>query len=283
MNKSHKKRLLVLMSSLILVFFLTGCSSDILSSPVTENSTGIWDHYVVWNFIRVIEFLSDLLGHSYGWGIVAFTIIVRIIILPLMIYQMKSMRKTSDLQPQLKALQAKYPGKDRESREKMMAEQQKLYSEAGVNPVAGCLPLIIQMPILYALYQAIYRSPVLKTGHFLWTELGSTDPYYILPILAALFTFLTTKLSMMSQAESNIMTRSMTYVMPLMIFFMAIKFPAALGLYWVVTNAFSVGQTLMINNPYKIRRERAEKVNAQKTRERKLAKAKKRAYKTKKN
>ncbi len=197
-----------------------------------------------------------------------------------MVYQMKSMRKTSELQPKLKALQAKYPGKDPESLKMMREEQQRLYAEAGVNPVAGCLPLLIQMPILIALYQAIFRSETLKAGHFLWMELGDKDPYYILPILAAVFTYATSKLSMMSQPEQNAMTSAMTYGMPIMIFIMALNFPAALSLYWVITNAFSVGQTLLINNPFKINKERKEKEQAEKQQARKLAKAKRKALKS---
>lgn len=272
------KRLAAVISVLGLTLFLSGCSTD----PVNAQSTGIWDHYIVWNFIRAIEALSNIFGHNYGWGIVVFTIIVRIVILPLMIYQMRSMRKTSELQPKLKELQAKYPDRDVESMQKMREEQQKLYAEAGVNPVAGCLPILVQMPILIALYQAIYRSETLKTGHFLWMQLGGRDPYFILPVLAALFTFATSWLSVKSQPEQNMMTTMMTYGMPLIIFFTALNVPAALSLYWVITNAFSVVQTLVINNPFKIQREREEKKRAEKARQRKLEKAKRKALKSKK-
>lgn len=275
-----KKPVLASLAALSLILVLTGCSSQ--TAPITEHSTGFWDRYIIWNFVRAIEGLSSFLGHNYGWGIVVFTVIVRIIILPLMVYQMKSMRKTSELQPKLKALQAKYPGKDPESLKMMREEQQRLYAEAGVNPVAGCLPLLIQMPILIALYQAIFRSETLKAGHFLWMELGDKDPYYILPILAAVFTYATSKLSMMSQPEQNAMTSAMTYGMPIMIFIMALNFPAALSLYWVITNAFSVGQTLLINNPFKINKERKEKEQAEKQQARKLAKAKRKALKSRK-
>lgn len=279
MKKSHNKRLLALASILPVVVFLAGCASK---KPITAHSTGFWDHYVVWNVVRAIEGLSHIFGNNYGWGIVVFTIIIRIIILPLMIFQLRSSRKMMELQPQIKELQKKYPGKDAESRQKLAAAQQKLYQDAGANPMVGCLPLLIQMPVLYALYQAIYRSPVLKSGAFLWTQLGSKDPYFILPILAALFTYLTSKLSMMSQPESNTMTTTMTYAMPVMIFVMALNLPSALTLYWVVTNAFSALQTLLFNNPYKIRAERDAKVQAEKDRKRKLAKAKRRALRNRK-
>ena len=171
-----------------------------------------------------------------------------------MIYQMKSMRQTMELQPKLKVLQEKYPGKDMESRQMLAKEQQKLYSEAGINPFASMLPLIVQMPILFALYQAIFRSDVLKSGTFFWMQLGDKDPYYILPILAAIFTWLTSKLNSMAQPEQNTITTVMTWSMPIMIFVFALNVPAALSLYWVITNLFSAGQTLLINNPSKLER-----------------------------
>ncbi len=268
-----------LLGILSLMLVLSGCSN----TPVNASSTGFWDHYIIWNFIRAIQGLSSFFGHNYGWGIVFFTIIVRIVILPLMIYQMRSMRKTTELQPQLKALQAKYPDRrDPEQMQQFTEEQRKLYAEAGVNPVAGCLPLLVQMPILLALYQAIFRSETLKAGKFMWMELGDKDPYYILPILAALFTFLTSWLSMKSQPEQNAMTSGMMIFMPLMILVTAINVPAALSLYWVVTNAFSVGQTLLINNPFKIQREREEKARAEKRKARQLQKARDKALNKKK-
>jgi len=274
------KKALALFGVLSLVLVLSACSTD----PVNSQSTGFWDHYIIWNFVRAIKALSNLFGGSYGWGIIIFTIIVRIIILPLMFYQIKSSRKTMDLQPQLKELQAKYPDRDQDSMRAMQEEQRKLYAEAGVNPVAGCLPLLVQMPVLLALYQAIFRSQELKTGTFMWMQLGDKDPYFILPVLAAIFTFATSKLSMMSQPDTGQkgMTVAMTYGMPLMIFITALNVPAALSLYWVITNAFSVGQTLLINNPFKINRERAEKEQAKKDRERDLKKAKKRALRNRK-
>ena len=274
------KKALALFGALSLVLVLSACSTD----PVNSQSTGFWDHYIIWNFVRAIKALSNLFGGSYGWGIIIFTIIVRIIILPLMFYQMKSSRKTMDLQPQLKELQAKYPDRDQDSMRAMQEEQRKLYAEAGVNPVAGCLPLLVQMPVLLALYQAIFRSQELKTGTFMWMQLGDKDPYFVLPVLAAIFTFATSKLSMMSQPDTGQkgMTAAMTYGMPLMIFITALNVPAALSLYWVITNAFSVGQTLLINNPFKINRERAEKEQAKKDRERDLKKAKKRALRNRK-
>lgn len=277
--KKKPSRKLMLTATMIaaLTLFLAACSNK----PITENSTGLWDGGIILNFSRALIWLSNIWGGApkYGLGIIAFTIIIRIVILPLMIYQSKSMRKTQELQPQLKALQAKYPGKDAESRQAMQREQQKLYAEAGVNPVAGCLPLVVQMPVLIALYQAIWRTQELKTGTFLGIQLGSNNSYLILPILAALFTFISSWLAMAGAPEQNGMTKSMTYVMPVVIFITAISVPSALSLYWVVSNAFQAVQTWFIQNPFKIKAERAEKKAAEKVRQRKIEKAKRNAGK----
>ncbi|MBW1604986.1 membrane protein insertase YidC [Lactobacillus sp. Sy-1] len=275
MNKKLKKYL-TLASVFSLVFLLSACST----TPITNHSTGIWDGGIVLNFSRAIIWLSKIFGSSYGIGIIVFTIIIRIIILPLMIFQTRSMKKTQEIQPQLKALQKKYSSKDTETMQKLREEQQKLYSEAGVNPIAGCLPLIVQLPVIYALYQSISRTEILKSGQFLWLRLGDKDPYFILPILAALLTFVSSWLAMKSQPEKNSMTTVMTFGMPLIIFFTALSVPSALSLYWVITNAFQAVQTLVLQNPWKIQRERDEKERAQKEQERKVAKAIRRAKKS---
>ena len=142
-----------------------------------------------------------------------------------------------------------------------------------MNPYAGCLPLLVQMPILMALWQSISRVPALQEGKFLWLQLGDRDPYFILPILAALFTFASTYLSSMSQIESNASLKIMNFAMPLMILLMGINIASGLSLYWVVSNAFQVVQTLILNNPFKIRQEREEAARKERERERALKKA----------
>ncbi|MBF7114222.1 membrane protein insertase YidC [Pediococcus pentosaceus] len=275
----HLKRNMALLSVAALSFILTACST----APITSHSTGIWDGVIVYNFSRFIIYLSKLFGGNYGWGIIVFTIIIRIIILPLMIYQTRTTMKTAELQPKLKQLQQKYSSRDAESQQKLREEQQKLYAEAGVNPMAGCLPLIIQLPVMYALYAAVSRTQVLKEGTFLWLQLSDKDPYFILPILAALFTFMSTWLSMKSQpaGSKNGMTSAMTFGMPLVILITALNFPAAITLYWVVTNLFQVGQTLIIQNPFKIQKEREEKIQTEKVKRKAIEKAKRRAMKSK--
>ncbi|BCA87067.1 membrane protein insertase YidC [Enterococcus saigonensis] len=267
MKKKHVKKALLLSGMLTLVVFLSACGA---TGEVSANSTGIWDRYIVWNFARAIKALS--FGNA-GIGIILFTLVVRIILMPLMHFQTKSMRKTQELQPKIKALQAQYSAKDMETQQKLKEETQKLYAEHNVNPYAGCLPLLVQMPILMALWQAIQRVPELSQGHFLWLNLGEKDPYLILPILAALFTFASTYLSSMSQVESNASLKIMNFAMPLMILMMGLGLASGLSLYWVISNAFQVVQTLLINNPFKIRKEREEALRQEKARERALERA----------
>ncbi|MFC6181396.1 membrane protein insertase YidC [Lactiplantibacillus daowaiensis] len=267
------RKILAMLSVLAIALVLTGCSN----TPITEQSTGFWDGGIILNFSRAIIWLSHLFGHSYGLGIIAFTLIIRIIILPLMIFQTRNMLAMQEIQPQMKALQKQYSSRDMETQQKLQAEMKKLYSKYGVHPMASMLPLLVQMPILIALYQAIWRTNVLKTGTFLWLRLGDKDPYYILPILAALFTFASSWLAMKSQPEQNGMTQWMTYLMPLVILITAINVPSALSLYWVISNAFQVGQTMLLQNPFKINRERAEKQQKEKDRKRNIERAKKRA------
>lgn len=264
-----RKRLLLMTGLLSLVVILSACGTG----EVSADSTGVWDRYIVYYFAEAIKFLS--LGGNRGVGIIFFTLIIRVLLLPLMNFQTKSMRKTQDLQPKLKELQQTYSSKDMETQQKLKDETQKLYAENGVNPYVGCLPMLVQMPILMAVWQAISRVPSLHEGSFLWLDvLGDPDPYYILPILAAIFTFLSTYLSSMSQVESNASVKIMNFVMPVMILIMGLSLPSALSLYWVVSNAFQVIQTLLINNPFKIIKEREEAARKVKERQKALEKAK---------
>lgn len=267
-----KRKLKLSALSVLAILVLTGCGR----SDITAHSSGAWENFV-YGFAQIIRFLS--FGGLIGLGIILFTIVIKTVLLPLMHIQMKSTRKMQDIQPEIKKIQAQFPGKDAESKRLVAEKTQEIYSENGVNPYMGCLPLLVQMPILWALYQAITRVDFLRDGHFLWFDIAGRDPYYILPVLAALFTFASSWLTMKAAPEKNMMTTSMTYVMPILIFVMGISVAAGVALYWTVSNAYQVFQTLLLNNPFKIQEERAAKVNAEKNKEKArqkaLAKAKK--------
>lgn len=267
---SKRKRLLLSLGLVMVMLVLSACGN---TAPITSESTGFWDGIVIYNFSRFIIFLSEMFNNSYGMGIIIFTFIIRVVLIPLNYFQTKSTRKMQKVQPQIKELQAKYASKDTQTRELLQSEISRVYSENGVNPYAGCLPAVVQMPVMIALYQAISRTEVLREGTFLWMNLGERDPYFILPVLAAILTYYTSKLTMMSQPDGGGQAKAMLYTMPAMILFVGISLPSALSLYWVVSNAFSVGQTLIMNNPYKIIAERDEEERAKRERAKALEKA----------
>src|SRR5699024_7768851 len=196
----------------------------------------------------LITYFSNLFNSSYGLAIVVVTIIIRLVLLPLNVKQLKSSKAMQDIQPELKKIQEKYSSKDAKTQQKLQQETMALFQKHGVNPLAGCLPILVQMPILIAMYHAIMRTAEIKTGEFLWFSLGSPD--MILPLLAGGATFLQQKLMMAgSPAAQNPQMVAMLYIMPIMITVFAFFFPAALALYWVVGNIFMVAQTIFIRKP----------------------------------
>jgi YidC/Oxa1 family membrane protein insertase len=279
LNKKNVKRLLLFLAVLTVVVALTGCSAQTTKmAPISHTSGNWWDRWIVYYISQFILWLASLIRDDYGWAIIIFTIVVRVILLPLNALSIKSTKKTQELQPQLTALRKKYSGKDAESRQLLSQETSKLYKEAGVNPYTGCLPLLIQLPIMYALYMAILRTPELQEGHFLWLDLSKPDPYYIMAILATVFTFLATYISQLSMPKEsqNAGTKVMTYGMSLMVGFWAIALPSAITLYWVISNLFQVIQTFILQNPFKYRREQEAKAQAERDRQKAIRKAYKR-------
>src|SRR5699024_3783905 len=168
---------------------LSGCTD--LKAPINAESTGIWNEYFVYPMSRFILFFADLLG-SYGLAIIVITLIIRTILVPLKLTQLKSSKAMQDIQPQMKELQKKYSSKDQKTQQKLQQETMELFQKNGVNPLAGCLPIFVQMPVLIAIYHAILRTDAIQGHTFLWFSLYSPD--YILPLIAGGATFLQQKL-----------------------------------------------------------------------------------------
>ena len=189
--------------------------------------------------LEALHSLTDMAGvGSYGLSIILLTIIIKMILYPLTVKQVKSMKAMQELSPKMKKLQEKYKDNPQVMQQKVGA----LYKEAGVNPLAGCLPLIIQMPILmgmyYALYNFTYPSP--EAAQFLWLpSMSQADPLYILPVLSAFTTFLQQK---MTTTEMNQQMKVMMVVMPLFIGWISLTFPSGLVLYWVTMNVVQIAQ-----------------------------------------
>ena len=246
-----RKKLLLFAALVGLVLLLSGCGN--IETDITSESTGIWDSYFVWPLSEVIKYVAAFFSGSFGLAIVVVTIAIRLVLLPLNIKQLKSSKAMQDIQPELTKVKEKYSSKDAETQQKLQKETMELFQKNGVNPMAGCLPIIVQMPILIAFYHAIMRTPHLDDGSFLWFQLSEPDPYFILPIVAAGATFLQQKLMMggTNAAQNTAMPQMtmMLYMMPILIGVMAMFFPSALALYWVVGNVFMVFQTIFVRGP----------------------------------
>ena len=245
----RNKKVLMLVALIGLIVFLSGCTQ--VDQPITPDSTGIWNKYFVYPLSQVITFFAELFNSSYGLAIVVVTLIIRLVLVPLNVKQIKSTKAMQEIQPEIQELQKKYSSKDANTQQKLQQETMELFQKHGVNPLAGCLPIFIQMPILIAFYHAIMRTEAIKAGSFLWFELGAADPLHILPIIAGGATFFQQKLMMADNTavSQNPQMKMMLYVMPIMITVFAFMFPAALALYWVVGNLFMVAQTLFIRKP----------------------------------
>lgn len=186
---------------------------------------------------------------SYALAIFFLTLLFKLILYPLTNKQMKSMKSMQDIQPQIKELQEKY----KKNPEKANQAIFDLYKKHKVNPMAGCLPLIIQMPILFALFQALQKFQYNDLGaSFFWVpHLNNPDPHHIIPVIVALTTYLQSKLSMANNANDNSQAaatqKTMLYFMPLMIGWFSMKFPVGLGLYWIFFSILSILQQYYIN------------------------------------
>ena len=242
----NRKSLTLLL--VFLIFVLTGCME--VDQPITRDSEGFWNRLIVyplsWSMVSLAEFFGT--GWGYGLSIIVLTIIIRLLILPLMINQQKSMKKMQLIQPELQKLREKYSSKDAITQQKLQQAQMQLFEKYDINPLSGCLPLLIQMPILIGFYQAIVRTEQLDGQSFLWFPLDSPDPYFILPVIAGGLTYLQQKVVTRGQ-PTNPQTTMMNWMLPLMIVVFSLYLPAALPLYWIIGNIFTIVQNQLIKVP----------------------------------
>ncbi|MFH1662390.1 MAG: YidC/Oxa1 family membrane protein insertase [Chloroflexota bacterium] len=219
----------------------------------------IWDLIILRPMINVVIGLSDILFSNFGLTIIALTIVVRGALYPLTRRQLKATKAMQSLQPKIAELQKKH-GKDKQ---KLAQEQMRLYKESGVNP-AGCLgPMLIQMPIWIALYQAIIRvlavnpesflnlsrylydwpvvySALPLNNHFLWMDLASPNLFIAILVGATMWAAQKMITPVTSDPKQRSQSQMMTVMMPLMFAFLALTFPSGLALYWMVTNLITI-------------------------------------------
>lgn len=192
----------------------------------------------------LLEFLYDLLG-NWGWAIVLLTIIVRLVLFPLSYRGMIGMQKLKDLAPEMKEIQAKY----KTDPQKMQKHMMDLYRKHGANPLGGCLPLLLQIPVFFAIYKVLYSAVELKSAPWiLWiVDLSVIDPYYVLPLIMGITMYISQILTPSSFTDPT--QEKVFKLLPVFftIFFIIFPFPAGLVLYWSVNNVISIFQQILIN------------------------------------
>lgn len=214
-------------------------------------------------------------GHDFGITVIVSTVLIRIILYPLMIKSLRSQKSLSEIQPKLQEIQEKYKNDKEAQTKEMMA----LYQKEKINPFGGCLPLLIQLPILIALYQVFWKGLGPDTMHHLYGFIPNpgtinpsflglinlTEPSILLAVIAGIVQFFQSK-TMTPQKKniqnkgdqtakfSDIMQKEMLYLFPVFTVFILWRLPSALGLYWIVTGLFSIYQQVSINRETAIKK-----------------------------
>ncbi|BCD62323.1 YidC/Oxa1 family membrane protein insertase [Nitratiruptor sp. YY08-26] len=187
---------------------------------------------------------------NWGWAIVVLTIIIRIILFPLTLKGMLSMQKLKDLAPKIKEIQQKYKGDP----QKMNAHMMQLYKKHGANPMGGCLPMLLQIPVFFAIYRVLLNAIELKGAPWiLWiTDLSVKDPYFVLPILMGITMFIHQKLTPTTITDP--MQKKLFTYLPIVFTFFFLTFPAGLTLYWFTNNILSIIQQLIVNKIFEAKK-----------------------------
>jgi YidC/Oxa1 family membrane protein insertase len=192
--------------------------------------------------VQILIWMHENLNLAYGWVLVLFGIAVRLVLWPLNQKAMRSSVAMQAVQPELKALQDRY----KNDPQKLQPEMMKLYKEHGVNPLGGCLPMLIPMPVLFALFFVFRETIEFRGVPFLWLpDLSRADPLFIIPIVMGLSMYAVSKIGQMG-VPPNPQAKMMLYVMPGVLTLLFLKFSAGLNLYYAVSNIASVPQQWLI-------------------------------------
>jgi len=208
-----------------------------------------WFTFLSKPFFKVLLWIHGLIG-NWGWAIILFTLLVKLILFPLSYKGMMSMQKLKDLAPKMKEIKEKYKGDPA----KMNAQMMEMYKKHGANPMGGCLPMLLQIPVFFALYRVLLNADELQGAVWIpgWIEnLATADPYYILPVLMGVSMWFQQKITPNNFTDP--LQEKIFQWFPVIMagMFIIMPFPSGLVLYWVVNNLFTIGQQYVINNAYK--------------------------------
>jgi len=223
-----------------------------LNKELTDVIDYGWFTFIAKPMFLLLQFLQSYIG-NWGWTIVALTILIKLILYPLSYKGMVSMQKLKDLAPKMKDIQAKY----KDDKQKQSMHMMELYKKHGANPMGGCLPLVLQIPVFFAIYRVLLNSIELKGAEWIgWVhDLAEMDPYFVLPILMGASMYLQQKITPNTMQDE--MQKKIFQMLPIIFTFFFLWFPAGLTLYWFVNNVFTISQQYYINKLFE--RKRAEK------------------------
>ncbi len=208
-----------------------------------------WFTFIAKPMFTFLQFIQSYVG-NWGWTIVILTILIKLILYPLSYKGMVSMQKLKDLAPKMKEIQTKY----KDDKQKQSMHMMELYKKHGANPMGGCLPLILQIPVFFAIYRVLLNSIELKGAEWiLWiNDLAEMDPYFVLPILMGASMYLQQKITPNTMQDE--MQRKIFQMLPVVFTFFFLWFPAGLTLYWFVNNVFTISQQYYINRMFEKQR-----------------------------
>ncbi|MDA3945705.1 MAG: membrane protein insertase YidC [Helicobacteraceae bacterium] len=214
--------------------------------PVLVNAIEYgWFTFVSAPLFSVLLWLHGIFG-NWGWAIIALTLLIRMILFPLTYKGMLSMQKMKDVAPKIKEIQAKHKGDP----QRMNAAVMETYKKEGANPLGGCLPLVLQIPIFFAIYRVLLNAVELQGAEWiLWVnDLSRMDPYYILPVLMGATMFYQQHITPNNFTDP--MQEKIFKYLPVIFTFFFITFPSGLVLYWFVNNIFSITQQFIVNKQF---------------------------------
>jgi YidC/Oxa1 family membrane protein insertase len=199
-----------------------------------------WFGVIARPLVKMLHFFN-LYVHNYGIAIIILTILIKLVFYPLSQKSYKSMGKMKEVQPKLAKIKEKY----KDDKARLNKEMMDLYRTNKVNPFGGCLPIVVQIPVFFALYRALMVAIELRHAPFFgWIlDLSAKDPYYVTPLIMGATMFLQQK---MTPSTGDAMQAKMMLFMPIIFTFMFLNFPAGLVLYWLVNNLLSIGQQYMV-------------------------------------
>lgn len=238
-----KKKIALLSMLAVSILILSGCSA-------VENKEGFFYSIFVAPFDFSLDYLGNLFNGSYGMAIVAITVIIRLVLMPFMLRTYKRQQgmkvKMDAMRPEMEDIQKRIKEtKEKEEQMKLQQEMMGLYKKHEVNPLnMGCLPVVIQMPIIMGLYFAILYSPDVKAHEFLWFNLGTPD--IVMTLIAGAVYFFQARVSLWTMPEQQKKQMKMfVYISPLMIMFVSFTSMAALPVYWTVGGILLIIQTFI--------------------------------------